>query len=260
MPTETIIALMAMAGVVSAAPITETLWTMDFGNDIGGSGVDYKITNGSTAFTYNPTISGVNQHTTADQAEGHWTNGLSGVVTSPDSVVTLSGSSGITWGDDFQFVITFTMPDGSFSTDSHQWPVNAQLGQLENNGNTYALRFGPYIEEQNEYNLDGHITGTVYPQSKVQLTGGEHVAVLTVIDRKITLTLDGVGVATSTCGDDLGNEDTISLITLGGDHKGTNRLYSSVKSVSMSKIIPEPTTATLSLLALAGLAARRRRK
>ena len=46
----------------------------------------------------------------------------------------------------------------------------------------------------------------------------------------------------------------------GGGGDGTATLNVTVGSLTVNKAIPEPTTATLSLLALAGLAARRRRK
>ena len=57
-------------------------------------------------------------------------------------------------------------------------------------------------------------------------------------------------------------EQTIDKFALGGriGGKNGNNANVTVYGASLTKIVPEPTTATLSLLALAGLAARRRRK
>jgi MYXO-CTERM domain-containing protein len=68
--------------------------------------------------------------------------------------------------------------------------------------------------------------------------------------------VDGVVASTGT----INYSGTINNITLGGDTAGNYKLNSVVHSISMGAIVPEPATATLSLLALCGLAARRRRK
>ena len=91
----------------------------------------------------------------------------------------------------------------------------------------------------------------------------------------VTLTLGGVstniklafGGSTTTTGTlaltgdkaiTIGANSAVTLSLTMGNAK-THPTYSGIKSGSVSYSIPEPTTATLSLLALAGLAARRRR-
>lgn len=74
--------------------------------------------------------------------------------------------------------------------------------------------------------------------------------------------MDDVVAATATLNDAVTGE--IADILLGGgggDSAGVPNyaITSTIHNISMSKIIPEPATVTLSLLALAGLAARRRR-
>lgn len=65
---------------------------------------------------------------------------------------------------------------------------------------------------------------------------------------------------------DICNEFTATGITVDSTYVDSYTVYSDyltldqAKALSATRVIPEPTTATLSLLALAGLAARRRRK
>ena len=94
-------------------------------------------------------------------------------------------------------------------------------------------------------------------------------------DIPVTLTLGGVSTNISLAYGGSTTKGTLALtgdkaITIGANSSVTLSLtmgnaktyntYSGIKSGSVSYSIPEPTTATLSLLALAGLAARRRRK
>ena len=71
----------------------------------------------------------------------------------------------------------------------------------------------------------------------------------------LTMTKGNSTVATLEIADGL----TASNITLGSNITGISGL-SMTTTPAPSDSVPEPTTATLSLLALAGLAARRRRK
>ena len=66
---------------------------------------------------------------------------------------------------------------------------------------------------------------------------------------------------TSTITYDLGKDFSFNKLVIGADNSGTGTGVWSVSGIQMAgRIIPEPATATLSLLALAGLAARRRRR
>ena len=85
---------------------------------------------------------------------------------------------------------------------------------------------------------------------------------------KLTLFVDGeqAGYTTITSADQYSASKLIKRFKFGGKLNGTNNnaniILHDAQFVSglTTQIIPEPTTATLSLLALAGLAARRRRK
>lgn len=228
--------MLALAGIASAETYTtETLWTMNFGSEYEGG---YNVVNGSSTYTL----------TQSWDLSDHVVEG--GVTSSTAHRPHLRGDTGVDWTDDFQFTITFTTPETI--TANSNWPIIAGL-------EVDTLRFGPYIAEgQNNYiHIDGTHTGNAY--YSVPLTSGTHTAVLTVIEGNVSLTLDGVLAATAT----IALEGNIENITLGGGGGWAGdayRMNQTVHSISMAKIIPEPTTATLSLLALAGLAARRRRK
>ncbi|MBR5895838.1 MAG: PEP-CTERM sorting domain-containing protein [Akkermansia sp.] len=241
---KTIIALMALAGVAGAA--TKTLWTVDFGTEYQSTGY-YKITSG--AYDYKITQSW-------DMDANYFVSG--GVTSAAGHRPHIRGNTGVTWDDDFAFTLTFTVPSENISA-SNNWPV---IAGLEEN----TLRFGPYTGNGNVIDLDGSISkvsGQTYT-----LTGGTHTAILSVVDRVVSLTIDGTLAATATLNDGLSG--AISNITLGGGGGSDYRINETIHSMSMSLIvpdpvdpspsIPEPATATLSLLALAGLAARRRRK
>lgn len=59
-----------------------------------------------------------------------------------------------------------------------------------------------------------------------------------------------------------GSENLDNLTVIVSDYDGSNEVtvQASLKDGKLTAVVPEPTTATLSLLALAALAARRRRK
>ena len=246
---KTIIALMALASLVTAADpfTTETLWTINFGSEYlnaDGSVKGYEVIDGTSTYTLtnkwefeeNVVAGGVTSKVT-------YTDDGSRVFSRPH----LQGDTGVDWTDDFQFTIKFTTPD--VITANSDWPV---IAGLEAN----TLRFGPYVGEgQNNYlHIDGTHTGNAF--NSVALTSGTHTATLTVVDGNVSLHLDGTLAATAT----IALTGDIKNITLGGGTDNDYRMTQTVHSISMAKVVPEPTTATLSMLALAGLAARRRRK
>ncbi|MDD5950392.1 MAG: PEP-CTERM sorting domain-containing protein, partial [Bacteroidales bacterium] len=141
----------------------------------------------------------------------------------------------------------------NFSTNSN-WPVLAELS-----GNGSSVRFGPYTQQQNKLYVDGvNITKNPVNAPLTLTTGVKHTATLTVYEGGITLKLDGQIAQTATLADTASGN--IVDITLGGNKSKDYRLAENVYSISAYKVVPEPTSATLSLLALAGLAMRRRRK
>ena len=236
---KTLIALMALAGVSYGADYTtETVWTLDFGTEYGTSG--YKLTG------------------TMEKNGTFWDTGKcaveGGALTSSSQRIHMAGGIYGNWEDDFQFSITLTL--GSTITASNGWPVFAEL-----KGNGTALRFGPYTNNNNTVAVDGNVNKGAGTGTVSVAPGGTYTITLTKIDSVVTLAVDGVTTMTGTLAEGLtGN---ITDIALGGDTGQDYRINETVHSISWSKVtptIPEPTTATLSLLALAGLAARRRRK
>ena len=137
--------------------------------------------------------------------------------------------------------------------------------------NTYTLSF--YVENKSleslaianitldafGYNASGQAHSAGEPKANFSL-------VYTLNESPLTITTNEINVfENATVNFDLGD----NAITLGAGEKVTFSLTVSKNSGKGSfvglksatfKVVPEPTTATLSLLALAGLAARRRRK
>lgn len=117
------------------------------------------------------------------------------------------------------------------------------------------LRVGPYVGMGNAVDIDGNLTKNSEMAASVT-AGSTHTITLTKIGNSVSAAVDGVVSSTGT----INYSGTINNITLGGDTNGSYKLNSVVHSISYGLVVPEPATATLSLLALAGLAARRRRK
>lgn len=241
---KTILLLASLSGIAFSAPERgDQIWKITFGTDIDGTN-DYKVVNYGD-ITYTPTnvwdVSGYTGKdyvsTNGDDKRVHteWTNGC-----------------GLTWDDNFEFEIVFELPN-NFSTNSN-WPVLAELS-----GNGSSVRFGPYTQQQNKLYVDGvNITKNPVDAPLTLTTGEKHTATLTVYEGGITLKLDGQIAQTATLADTASGN--IVDITLGGNKSNAYRLAENVYSISAYKVVPEPTSATLSLLALAGLAMRRRRK
>ena len=236
---KTIITLLALAGIATAAFEETPLWTLDFGNQYSSG---YDVTNHTKEFTYNPEAWSISAN-------------ASGTVTSTTRRVHLVGDIGVTWKDDFALTLTFTLPESI--TGENNYPVLASL----TTGDSAQLYYGPYLGNSNYINIDGH-NGTVFTKTvtnQVMLSGGEtYTATLTVIDHVATLYVND-SVAAQGKLDSSVYTGTINNLLLGGRKVNDRRMPATFKSVSLS-LIPEPTTATLSLLALCGLAARRRRR
>ena len=234
---KTLIALMALAGIAQAADYElEKVWTLNFGSEYTNG---YELT-GTMAST--GTFWDVSGKTV-----------VGGVTTNANQRVHMAGGIYGNWADNFQFSITLTLGDPISA--SNGWPVVAEIS-----GNGTALRFGPYTNDGNYVSIDGGLTkeDARLDKSVTLEAGGTYTLTLTKIGNNLTLGVDGKDVA-------FGHFDSaitgnITDITLGGNTGSNYRINETVHSVSMSKIVPEPATATLSLLALAGLAARRRRK
>lgn len=234
---KTLIALMALAGIAQAADYElEKVWTLNFGSEYT-NGYELTGTMASTGKFWD--------------VDGNTVTG--GVTTAGNHRVHMAGGNYGNWADNFQFSITLTLGDPISA--SNGWPVVAEIA-----GNGTALRFGPYTNDGNYVAIDGSLN----PDSKssdMNFTleaGNTYTLTLTKIGNNLTLGVDGKDVAFGYF--DSAVSGNITDIALGGNTGGNYRINETVHSVSMSKIVPEPATATLSLLALAGLAARRRRR
>ncbi len=231
---KTLITLLALAGVAAAADSTQELWSLDF----TGTSLTSSFADGVSLSTL-PT-SGIN-------------NGLT--LNNAPLTLTQTGST-LTYGDEFVFSVTLEV-------NSHlgNWPELVGFG---NNSHNWKAAY--YVQDSN-FVLDKNGFGT--PDETNKAVGDVSVT----LDTPITLSFksDGEGTITMYVGDTVAGyttigdaylEQTIDKFALGGriGGKNGNNANVTVYGASLTKIVPEPTTATLSLLALAGLAARRRRK
>ena len=148
---------------------------------------------------------------------------------------------------------------------------NVNVCQKDVSTNTYTLSF--YVENKSQMSLAiANITLDAFGYNSTGMAHAEgtpkanFALAYTLNESPLTITADAIDVKNSaTVNFDLGN----NAITLGAGEKVTfsltvskedgNGSFVGLKSATF-KVVPEPTTATLSLLALAGLAARRRRK
>ena len=239
---KTIVALLALASAAFGADYTtETAWTLDFGSE---------YTNG---FQWNAK-EGYSYGTPWDivAVEG-------GSQTNGSKRVHMAGGIFGSWNDDFSLTMTVTL--GEPISASNGWPV---FGEIAGNGT--ALRFGPYTNAGNYVSIDGDLTKGNTDTSFAVTSGNTYTIMLTKIGTSVSLSVDGKEVSTGTLANTVSGN--ITDLMLGGNKNNQYRINEIVHSASYSLItvkpetpsIPEPTTATLSLLALAGLAARRRRK
>ena len=227
---------MAMAGAAFGADYTtETVWTLNFGSE---------YTNGfqwtaETGYSYGTPWDIV-------AVEG-------GSQTSSSKRVHMAGGTFGSWDEDFQFAITLTL--GETISASNAWPIFAEIA-----GSNTALRFGPYTDLNNTVAVDGSLTKTEGANNLVSVApGGTYTITLTKIGKDVTVAVDGKETGRGVLADTVSGN--ITEIMLGGDQWNQYKINEVVHSASYSVLtVPEPTTATLSLLALAGLASRRRRR
>lgn len=228
---KTIITILAMAGVALGSEYTtEKVWTIDFGSQYTNG---YNVTGDLTSIGTVWDVVGV---------EG-------GTQTGTKRVHLQSGNFG-TWDSNFEFSITLTL--GQPITASNNWPVFFELL-----GNGTSLRVGPYVGDGNYVDIDGNLTKNSEWGATVN-SGGTYTITLTKIGTTVSAAVNGVVSSTGTVAANISG--TVDNIFLGGGNYDYYKMNSTVHSISWSSVIPEPTTATLSLLALAGLAARRRRR
>lgn len=251
---KTIIALMALAGVSMAADEDSLLWSVDF---TGGS---YAITTGAAWGTgsYSPTTTYGSQDFTT--MPGYlYANG--------DKKISLEGNAGLMMSDSFSLsmeasITSVYTPSNSTPTDTKYWLMS--IGESANwyigaQYDTATKQISVGYKNYTMSNTASYGTFELTDIENVMLTmsGGLNEAGL------VTVYVNGAKAAVATMA--ASNRHDKSTLSSGvafmnymGEHDG---VVGGVSSVSFyNKAIPEPTTATLSLLALAGLAVRRRRK
>ena len=243
---KTLITLMALAGVSIGA---EQLWTIDM----------TKAKNDANRITIEEG---------ASYSAGYWSNGIissQGTTITNDQKIALndqSGDLGFRLKDEFSLTLNavITDPVSTKTSGNSAIAVLMQIGE----GNDWNFKIG--VDENNQFvfTTNGYELIQGDTSNNGYLTSGAHTFILTFgnattidesgrPDGEMNLYVDGVLSASAKIDGNNrpGIAGTYSSITA----------YSGVVSVSSPvPSVPEPATATLSLLALAGLAARRRRK
>ena len=259
---KSIITLLALAGVASAAPVVvtfgnETAPERDFitdsffVNNVGET--TYELKNGATV-TLTPSSGNLWAGSTDGSVEKTWENDAA--ITAMNTALGLTATNGFT-ADDFSAGsgIYYTASGNSGSTST----LTLNLGETAKVGDTITL--------------------FVTAASRAQHTAGFSI---TGLGDDITLSYAGLngdgftaasGSSVSYSGDLAANwspntesvqifqvTGTLTSTTLTMSQPGTAKNGWQTLSYVVAPAVPEPTTATLSLLALAGLAARRRRR
>ena len=116
-----------------------------------------------------------------------------------------------------------------------------------------SLTLNALFSDENMLNLEKSAAGTIHSQTLITLTSG--------IRNMGTITDSNLKLGEISQLHDLGYTNVGYITSTDKLEKGQYGLvYTDTGMVLAAKAIPEPTTATLSLLALAGLMARRRRR
>ena len=246
---KTIIALMALAGAASAE--TTVLWDLDFES----TGVVVKTAEGVTTNL----SSGVG----ASLIEN-------GAITLNNNSFSFSQTAGrLSYADEFTLVAVVQLG----ASQPGSWPAMFGLGE----DNSWCWKPSFYVQT-GTFHLDKDGFGSANETNKsvggvtYTLPSEGYGDIVTIAlqndgNGKLSLYVDDVLAGYSTIGNapDYGSDKFINNFTFGARNGGSNKaniILHDAQFVSglVTAPIPEPTTATLSLLALAGLAARRRRK
>lgn len=256
---KTLIALMAVAGVVNAANEESLVWTLDFTN---GS---YAITKGAACpDNYSPGTGWGSQDFTSNE----------GALTADgDKKVALEGANpGVGMGDSFTLTMdcSLTGVGGNDTSDTKYWLMSANQNQaswflgVQYDTTTKQITFGNSNHTLSDLKSYGTYELADIKTVALVMNG----AVNTAGEMAIYVNGSMAASGTMAAGDRHGNSDWnngVAFMNKMSEHDGvagtiTGASLYNTALYSTTPSIPEPTTATLSLLALAGLAARRRRK
>jgi len=223
----------------------------------------------STGVVFTSYAEGVTSNLSSDAGSGLISDGA---ITLNNSAFSFSQTGGnLSYSDEFTLLAKVQM--GKAGNNNH--PVIFSLGETTSwnwkpsfyqNNNKFVLDKDGFGDVVNEENKSSGAVGYTIPENGY----GDVVTLALQNNGKGTLTLyvDGVqaGYTTITSANEYSSAKLIKEFKFGGKLAGSNNnaniILHDAQFVSglTTQIIPEPTTATLSLLALAGLAARRRRK
>ena len=263
---KTIIALLALAGVAGATEGVPHIWTpatdvtaavdklgasvsiTSNAGQLGSSRENYviqagdKTNDGTVSITGTPTVGDNGSFTTGTDGTKIELTSLydfnAGDVTITFTANVAEGAVGniLTFGEDANWSYSFNVNDSGESSFFTKNGYTTQFSAAVNNPVT--------LIGEHDYVLSWAT------KSDFGVAGGGRV---------LTLFVDGVRVMeTSEFTQDYGQAYNTDYVF--GGTTGGNVTFSNVTFHRGSIIVPEPATATLSLLALAGLAARRRRK
>lgn len=262
---KTLISLLLLMGVATGATTQfAEEWRIDFG---------YHYANSGQSSEYGYKASGnLGENYVVNYS--HYTVSEYGFICGYDTKIDLMNGTFGSWDEDFQFSVNLTTHDNDFHTDgSLPWPAIAELktGNEHPIGGEAAVRFGPYCQETDtNLHIDGHIvegSGDV-PTPYTLERDATYTFTLTKLGDTLTLSVYDHATQTTTNNCATAQIDPayftgdIGRIIIGGrENDNRQNINATIHSVSMSKVstVPEPATAALSLLALCGLAARRRR-
>lgn len=259
----TLVALSSMA--VGAVPegTTETIWKLDFASS--GTTVSSKK-DGVTLTNPWPSSTGTGSSYTTDGLEIRQSSNI-------QEVYHFQQTAGkLTFADEFTMVLTL-----KYDSHNGDYPVLFGLGSVSDHEKSKDWKVTYYVPSDGDPGSCFVLDNDGYQVNQVNRGSGD---IEVTAGKTYTLTLYNSGsykgadsgrvelyVGNTLAGysvfDNTQNLNTLSVqhFSLGGriydDNNGSNI---TVSSAALYKYVPEPTTATLSLLALAGLAARRRRR
>ncbi len=154
--------------------------------------------------------------------------------------------------------------DYSFTNDTHV--LGKKTGGNQGTLLTYTLNVSELFSSSYTADYEQTITGVTFTTTTSSLGDNYYTAFVISSDGTATCLREGVGgnslsnTTLSASNLELSADDKLMILYRQGNNTKTTITGLSIAATGSAALIPEPTTATLSLLALAGLAARRRRR